>query len=176
MNSHAGLVIGVDAGGTKTTAWLGEIDRGSRNHPLGQGHAGPGNPRAVGFDTVTRELAAAVERAFADAELPVGQVAALCLCVAGAGRPEEQQQLKAWSVSQNVADRVTVTNDAEPILAAASPDNAGIALISGTGSLAWGRTASGQIARVGGWGVSVGRRRQRLCNRGRRASSGCSSG
>jgi N-acetylglucosamine kinase-like BadF-type ATPase len=32
----------------------------------------------------------------------------------------------------------------------------GIALISGTGSLAWGRNGEGQIARSGGWGYMLG--------------------
>jgi N-acetylglucosamine kinase-like BadF-type ATPase len=45
-----------------------------------------------------------------------------------------------------------VCGDAEPVLAAASAGNTGIALICGTGSLAWGRNAAGVIARCGGWG------------------------
>jgi len=51
---------------------------------------------------------------------------------------------------------VRVTGDAEPILAAASPEFWGIALICGTGSLAWGRNQSGETARCGGWGYLLG--------------------
>jgi N-acetylglucosamine kinase-like BadF-type ATPase len=156
MGSRADLVIGVDAGGTKTTAWLGDVDHGSQNQPLGQGHAGPGNPRAVGFDTATQQIAAAIDMARKDAQVPVVPVVSLCLCVAGAGRLQEQERLRAWAGSQQFAEQVTVTNDAEPILAAASPDNIGIALISGTGSLAWGRNADGCVERVGGWGYLFG--------------------
>ena len=57
---------------------------------------------------------------------------------------------------KGIAKTVRVTGDAEPILAAAAPDNCGIALICGTGSLAWGRNSAGQIARAGGWGYLMG--------------------
>src|SRR5207248_5814443 len=49
-----------------------------------------------------------------------------------------------------------VTGDAEPILAAASPDTCGVALICGTGSMAWGRNTAGKTARCGGWGYLIG--------------------
>ena len=146
------LAIGVDAGGTKTTAWLGAADGDFGAPPLGTGQAGPGNPRAAGFERATREIAAAIQAAWNDADLVVAPVEGLCLCVAGAGRPQEQNQLRLWAHSRGIANTVIVTGDAEPILAAATPDSVGIALISGTGSLAWGRTSDGRVERVGGWG------------------------
>jgi N-acetylglucosamine kinase-like BadF-type ATPase len=48
-----------------------------------------------------------------------------------------------------------VVHDAELILATAGV-RAGIALISGTGSVAWGRTHTGAQARAGGWGYLLG--------------------
>ncbi|MEO2017300.1 MAG: BadF/BadG/BcrA/BcrD ATPase family protein [Fuerstiella sp.] len=153
---HDRLVIGVDAGGTSTVAWIGEVSRATSDSPLGQGQAGPGNPRAVGFDQATQAITAAIRSAFEEAKLTAAPVASVCLCVAGAGRAEEQEQLKVWAESQGFADCVTVTDDAEPIIAAASPDSVGIALISGTGSLALGRNADGLMDRVGGWGYLFG--------------------
>ncbi|MCP4175429.1 MAG: N-acetylglucosamine kinase [Fuerstiella sp.] len=154
--SHNNLVIGVDAGGTSTLAWLSKVGGTIADAPLSKGHAGPGNPRAVGFAAATQAIAAAVSSAFADAALAPSRVASLCLCVAGAGRATEQEQLSGWADSQGFADCVTVTDDAQPILAAASSDGVGIALISGTGSLALGRSASGRLDRVGGWGHLLG--------------------
>ncbi len=49
-----------------------------------------------------------------------------------------------------------VTHDALPVLAAGTPDGIGVAIISGTGSLAFGRNAAGQTARAGGWGYLIG--------------------
>ena len=61
-----------------------------------------------------------------------------------------------WAESRGIGYMLKVTGDAEPILAAASENNCGIALICGTGSLAWGRNERGQTARCGGWGYLIG--------------------
>ena len=50
---------------------------------------------------------------------------------------------------------VQVVHDTELILATAELTT-GIALIAGTGSVAWGRDASGAVARAGGWGYLLG--------------------
>lgn len=154
-NPPAELVIGVDAGGSSTVAWLSDLNA-DRAEPLGQGLAGPGNPRAIGFNDATEQIANAISSAFADARLPMAPVAGLSLCVAGAGREDEQRQLHEWAKLRGLADHIQVSHDAAPILAAASADNVGIALISGTGSLAWGRNAEGDTERAGGWGYLFG--------------------
>jgi glucosamine kinase len=51
--------------------------------------------------------------------------------------------------------RISVVHDARLVLSAAQVDE-GIALISGTGSVAYGRTAGGREALAGGWGWQVG--------------------
>jgi N-acetylglucosamine kinase-like BadF-type ATPase len=150
------LLIGVDGGGTKTVAWLAPLDDDSNTIVLGRGQAGPGNPRAAGFDVAQSNIAAAIEAAFADAKLPQATAAAACFGLAGAGREVEQQRIANWAQNQGIATAVRVVGDAEPILAAASPDNCGVALICGTGSLAWGRNRAGQVARSGGWGYLMG--------------------
>ncbi|MCA9183491.1 MAG: hypothetical protein KDA51_18650, partial [Planctomycetales bacterium] len=177
------LVIGVDAGGTKTSAWLGRIrmppqpgkpDQHSNTlenstavrdqvEVLGQGLAGPGNPRAVGFKTATDNMRQAVEAAFACAQCEMSPAAALCMGAAGAGRPEEQARLESWCMAAGLALRAKATGDARPVLASAYADRTlrelknmyGIALICGTGSMAWGCDASRE-ARSGGWGYLLG--------------------
>ncbi len=155
-NTPDPLVLGVDGGGTKTVAWLAPLDDVGSGEILGRGHAGPGNPRAAGFETAQANIEAAIAAAFADARLPQQTVATACFGLAGAGRAAEQEQITAWALARGIARRVQVTGDAEPILAAAAPDNVGIALISGTGSLAFGRNAAGETARCGGWGYLLG--------------------
>jgi N-acetylglucosamine kinase-like BadF-type ATPase len=154
--STSALIIGVDGGGTKTLAWLAPLDDAQNTIVLGRGHAGPGNPRAAGFDVAQANIAAAIEAAFTDAKLPVTTAAAVCFGLAGAGRESEQTRIANWAVARGIAAKVRVVGDAEPILAAASPENCGIALICGTGSLAWGRNRAGEIARAGGWGYLLG--------------------
>jgi len=151
------ILIGVDGGGTKTVAWLAPLDDDTNSIVLGRGQAGPGNPRAVGFDVAQTNIAAAIDAAFADANLPrATAAAAACFGLAGAGREIEQQRITTWATERGIARAVRVVGDAEPILAAASPDNCGVALICGTGSLAWGCNRAGEVGRCGGWGYLLG--------------------
>jgi N-acetylglucosamine kinase-like BadF-type ATPase len=150
------LLLGIDGGGTKTVAWLAPLDDAANTIVLGRGQAGPGNPRAAGFETAQQNIAAAITAAYTDANLPQNTAAAACFSLAGAGREIEQRRIADWAAQQGLAQTVRVTGDAEPILAAASPDHSGVALICGTGSLAWGRNSAGQVARAGGWGYLMG--------------------
>ena len=49
-----------------------------------------------------------------------------------------------------------VVTDVELVLAAGAPDGIGIALVAGTGSIAFGRAPNGRTARAGGWGHLFG--------------------
>jgi N-acetylglucosamine kinase-like BadF-type ATPase len=149
------LVLGIDGGGTKTACRLAPLDDGS-GMVLGRGTAGPGNPRAAGFETAQANIDAAVAAAFADAKLPRATVAAACLSLAGAGRASEQDQMAKWAESRSLATKIVVTDDCEPILAAAGEGLSKVALIAGTGSLCVGRTPDGRRARAGGWGYLLG--------------------
>ncbi|MFV0445616.1 MAG: N-acetylglucosamine kinase [Planctomycetaceae bacterium] len=156
MTSKLDLVIGVDGGGTKTVAWLAPTAGRRDELPFGVGEAGPGNPRAVGFDTAQHNIALAVRRAWDNAGLTPAVAAAACLGLAGAGRPEEQQAIEVWARKHEVARHVQVTHDAEIILAAGTRRADGIALICGTGSFAWGKNSTGACERSGGWGYLFG--------------------
>lgn len=162
----AQLALGVDGGGSKTVAWLGQrkdAEPGIECDPLvlgiavlGIGEGGPSNQRAVGFESACRQILLAIENAFRHAGLGQECLSQACFCLAGAGREEERTRVIRWAVETGIARSVHVVHDGEAMLAAAdisAGDNiAGISLISGTGSLAWGRTSQGRTARCGGWG------------------------
>jgi N-acetylglucosamine kinase-like BadF-type ATPase len=156
MAEASGYLIGVDGGGTKTVAWLVRLSVDGGEVVLGKGQAGPGNPRAVGFEVAQTNIEAAIAAAFAEARLPRTAARAACLGLAGAGRTSEQEQIQTWAVSRGIAEQVDVVADIEPVLAAASPENIGVALVCGTGSLVWGRNRAGETARCGGWGYLLG--------------------
>ena len=52
--------------------------------------------------------------------------------------------------------RCLVVNDALVALEAGAPDQPGVVVISGTGSIAYGRNREGEAARAGGWGYVLG--------------------
>lgn len=145
------LVLGIDGGGTRTRAQLADFDAAS----LATGEAGTSNPLVHGIAAAQHELELAITRAFENAGVPRQRVAALVMGLGGAGRTQEQLELKEWTRTL-FAGRVAVKNDGEIALAAGTRENWGVALIAGTGSFAWGRSWAGEVARAGGWGYMIG--------------------
>lgn len=149
------VYLGVDGGGSKTLAVI--VDNEGRE--LGRGLAGSGNQSIVGTTQAALSIRAAVDAAVEAA----GSVSAdgagglhirkAWLGMAGVDRPSDFEML--YPEVAGLADQVQLTNDAELLLGAL--DNAvGIALISGTGSIALGRNAQGIVKRTGGWGHVIG--------------------
>jgi N-acetylglucosamine kinase-like BadF-type ATPase len=150
------LVIGVDGGGTRSTAQLVErLDDGSLR-TLGTGDSGPSNPRSVGLTAAMTSIDEAIANAFAAAGLERRAVASCCLALSGAGRPEEQEAVTRAATALSLADRIEVTHDADSLLVAGVPELAGIAVIAGTGSMVFGRSEDGRTVRAGGWGWLLG--------------------
>jgi N-acetylglucosamine kinase-like BadF-type ATPase len=52
--------------------------------------------------------------------------------------------------------RTLVVNDALVALEAGAPNQPGVVIVAGTGSIAYGRNRSAQAARAGGWGYLIG--------------------
>ena len=168
-SSQTAYILGIDGGGTKTVAWLAaKVDGSPQRDPIivGKGVSGPSNQRAIGPVEATHNLDVAIDAAFMDAGLPRATVASACLGLAGADRNSDRSVIIEWAQFSRLADRFEVVNDAVPLLHANGGDGCGVALIAGTGSLAWGRNSRGEIARSGGWGylfsdegsaVSIGR-------------------
>lgn len=146
----------VDAGGTKTAAWLVDLSRPDGDQIIGRGRSSAGNPLSVGFRGATESIRAAVELARDDAgRLPVCASRAI-LSIAGAANPDLCEQFIQWTRSSGLAERVAVVSDVLPVLAAGSDDCCGVALIAGTGSVAYGRARDGRMHLRGGWGYLLG--------------------
>jgi N-acetylglucosamine kinase-like BadF-type ATPase len=98
-----------------------------------------------------------VDRRVTELLASLGRVrpAACCAGAAGAEVAEGRARLENLLAHLLPDCRVSVVHDARLILAAAGVES-GIALISGTGSVAFGRTGDGREARRGGWGWMIG--------------------
>ena len=151
-----GFVIGVDAGGTKTLALLAAPD----GTLIGRGAAGPGNYQSAGADAALAALEAAISAAVDSAGKVAGAkdfaIAALCLGMAGVDRPEDRAWISTWAQRRFPNTQLRIANDAQLVLAAGTPENTGIAVISGTGSMVYAAGAQGISARAGGWGYLLG--------------------
>ncbi len=150
------LVLGVDGGGTKTLAWLAECDKQGEARILGRGTAGSSNIVAVGLELALENLALSVEQAFADARLAITPLAAGVFALAGSGTAEAQRQILDFLEQQFSIASTEVIHDGQAVLQAGTPDGWGIAMIAGTGAVAYGKNQQGESAVVGGWGYWFG--------------------
>lgn len=150
------LVLGIDGGGTKTVAWLADRDPAGDRSVIGRGISGPANPQTVGLAKAAQSVGRAVAAAFEDAAVELAPVSAAVLALAGSDRDENRTFLQDWAKRRRLARRFRLVNDAVAVLAAGSPDGSGVALIAGTGSLAFGLNPAGHTARAGGWGFRFG--------------------
>ncbi|MBN9122582.1 MAG: N-acetylmuramic acid 6-phosphate etherase [Planctomycetes bacterium] len=154
-NGKEELVLGIDGGGTRTVVFL--ASRNGRGWKLlGRGEAGPSNRQAIGTTAALAALDEATGLAFTAAGRARCKVRAACLGLAGAGRPGDQEIVREWAARSRLAACVQVIEDAALLLAAGTPDGWGVAVVAGTGSMAFARSAEGRTARSGGWGPLLG--------------------
>jgi N-acetylglucosamine kinase-like BadF-type ATPase len=145
---RSSLFLGVDGGGTKTLAVMVDADGRER----GRGAAGSGNQSAVGLERAVANIVQAVTEAAAQAGA-AGPCTVAWIGLAGVDRPDDRARLIPRLAP--LAAHVHVTNDGE--LALSGLEGAvGVALVAGTGSIAFGRNAAGEKARAGGWGHLIG--------------------
>ena len=142
-------IIGIDAGGTKTVCLLADADGTVVSRSRGTG----ANLQAVGELQVEKVLHEVMEQAIGDRGVVP---AAICLGIAGVDRPEDQAVIQAIMKRIGFKARILIVNDALVALEAGAPGQPGVVVISGTGSIAYGRNAAGQAARSGGWGYVLG--------------------
>lgn len=143
------FVLGIDAGGTKTVCFLadaaGTIIAESR---------GPGaNLQASGELHVEKVLHDLMEEALGDRDIVP---AAICLGIAGVDRPDDSAIVRGIMRRIGYKTRTLIVNDALVALEAGAPAQAGVVIISGTGSISYGRNKENQGARAGGWGHVLG--------------------
>ncbi|MFM8270877.1 MAG: N-acetylglucosamine kinase [Gemmata sp.] len=151
--TDAQFVLGIDGGASHTVAVLADARTGAA---LGRGESGPSNIQAVGVGSALHELNAAVVAAFRAAGAPRRKVAAAALGLAGVDRSEGSDVVRGWAELVELSDRLTVANDATLLFAAGTPEGWGLAIIAGTGSIAFTLDRDGRDARAGGWGYLLG--------------------
>ncbi|MDZ4659322.1 MAG: BadF/BadG/BcrA/BcrD ATPase family protein [Bythopirellula sp.] len=156
MSANTSLILGVDGGGTKTDACLAQVGPAGEETILGQGQAGSSNVKAVGAEKALANLSQAIDQAWSTAQLPRDCVAGAVFGLSGAGRPETQQLIQNWAREKNIAEQVRVVHDALPVLIAGTPLGHGVALIAGTGAVAFAADRQNNTAVTGGWGYWFG--------------------
>jgi N-acetylglucosamine kinase-like BadF-type ATPase len=145
------LFLGVDGGQSSTIALIGD----EAGRVLGKGQGGPCNHvgAAEGRAKLIGAVGECVANACAQAQLDPAQVRYEAACFGMSGGPDDKEALLAEILP---AGKLVLTHDGSIALSGATAGEPGIAVIAGTGSIVFGRSADGRTARAGGWGYIFG--------------------
>jgi N-acetylglucosamine kinase-like BadF-type ATPase len=153
--SEEGYLVGVDGGQTATRALIARFDRSV----LGQGTGGPLTHFQAqgGFAQNRAAIQAAILGACDDAGIAWHNVRSIALGLTGVQLDAPEAPTVERIVREVLSpEAVTVVPDYVSNLAGASCGEPGIVVIAGSGSIAYGVTADGRDALVGGYGFLVG--------------------
>lgn len=145
------LFLGVDAGGTRTRAVLAD----ATGSVLGVGAAGTGNWQAVGAVAAGAAIADATTCALAQAGVAAGAVSGAFFGLAGVRTEAERAVMRAEIARLGLGGPFDLAGDLAAAHAGALAGGAGVVVIAGTGSAAWGKNAAGESWQAGGWGWLV---------------------
>lgn len=167
------LVLGIDAGGTKTAATIGDA-----HHVFGHAVVGPGNLHVISEADLIRTLQVAVRRAIQKStkhirqhirqqlgvkrgiprqhitfqSIVVGMAGIDCATDEQKARRIVHRALAQWAHSHT---QWNVVNDVEIVLRSGSQQSYGMAIIAGTGAHGYAINKSGQSAHVSGLGYAI---------------------
>jgi glucosamine kinase len=149
--------LGIDGGGTKTRCVLAD-----ETMVLATAMYGGSNIVRLGETQARETLHTAVRQICATANISPAQISAICIGAAGADRPAIAAKIRMILVElisetahETALPKIEVVGDMTIALEAACGAGPGVIAIAGTGSIAYGRDATGHTARAGGWGFAV---------------------
>lgn len=144
------LYLGIDGGGTKTTCAVGD-DTSVFGVATGPGS----NVIRLGEAQARAGLQSAISQACCQADVSPLRVQSVCVGVAGASNPEVNATVRQMVRQILPNAEVNVVGDMVIAMEAALHGHPGVVVISGTGSIAYGRNQLGHTARAGGWGFAI---------------------
>lgn len=146
------FLVGIDGGGTKTECLIAALD----GVALGRAISGASSLMHCSPQEVERHLAEAIHTALQQAGIGHQDVCrAVCGGFAAAGRSSVRLTLQ--QMLQTLLPRVPqiILPDVRIAFEGATAGKPGVVVIAGTGSIALGRTESGEEKRAGGWGPDI---------------------
>jgi N-acetylglucosamine kinase-like BadF-type ATPase len=151
------FVIGIDGGGTKSTALMVGMD----GTVLTECTGGPTQIQVVGLKQASIELFELIKECCNKTGSKSDSIESVTMGVAGAGRVSDRVDLTNAILSLGLKKKFPIKNlrvetDAQIALEASFAGGPGICVIAGTGSIALYRTEDGKVLRTGGWGRMLG--------------------
>jgi N-acetylglucosamine kinase-like BadF-type ATPase len=144
-------ILGIDGGGTHLSGCLIDLS--------GEVLAFAAHPPAS-FPKLKEQIAEPIAKLLRElqacAGLPFTPAYAAGFCSTGIGRASEREIAERVLREKNLVEKIVAESDFLAALTGAFGGGPGIIVIAGTGAVAVGRTPSGDILRVGGWGYLLG--------------------
>ncbi|MBN1476596.1 hypothetical protein JXA47_07585 [Candidatus Sumerlaeota bacterium] len=145
-------IIGIDGGATSTKAVVAD----SEGRVVARAEGACISPYLLPGAQIEANLRAICRELLAAAGVTPSDIRGVCLGVSGCEREEDRACLAQISERVLPGVRAEVVNDAVIALVGGCGGMEGVIVISGTGSIALGRTADGHMARAGGYGHLLG--------------------
>lgn len=142
-------MLGIDAGGSKTVAWLADQE----GRVLGEGRGSGANLHSAGELATEKALYEVIHGALGDRPAMPEVVA---VGMAGMDRPDDEAVVRGILRRLGCRGQIVAVNDAHIALVAGADEAPGLVIIAGTGSIAYGIGPAGTAARAGGWGEVYG--------------------
>lgn len=142
-------MLGIDAGGSKTVAWLADQE----GRVIGEGRGPGANLHSAGELATEKTLYDVMHDALGDRPSMPEVVA---VGMAGMDRPDDEAVVRGILRRLGCRGQIVAVNDAHIALVAGADEMPGVVVIAGTGSIAYGIGPAGTAARAGGWGEVYG--------------------
>ena len=147
------LFFGIDGGGTYSRIAL----INEKNEIISSAEAGSTNIYSVSIEEACGNIAILLDSALQNAGLVINDIASGCMGSAGLGREDDLAVYRGFFVKLFGGKfPVKLCSDAEILLCGGLRETEGYCLIAGTGSIAMGRSKTGEIVRAGGHGYLLG--------------------
>ena len=147
-----GYIIGIDGGGTKTVGILTD-DNGECIHII---QAGPSNYHVVGIELTHEALSEIITELCSHVGKTPLESIPICIGMAGLGREDDRIVIGQICNEIGINENRILTHDAHIALVGGTGRQAGVIVISGTGSIVYGINENGKEVRAGGWGYLLG--------------------
>lgn len=145
--------IGIDGGGTKTEALLGD----NKGNLLAFAVGGSTNLKSRSPENIRKCIHDIISTLLLESKLETTQIQGVFVSTAGGDREEDRSRWIQWIDEKLKNIRIQVENDAVGALASGTFGKQGMVVIAGTGSIAYSfREERRKPIRVGGWGYLFG--------------------
>jgi len=151
------FIVGVDGGGTKTHAVITD----KQGNILAEHFGGPSNFQIIGVEKAAETIFSLIRSCCKSVDASTENLFSVACGLTGAGRVGDQQRMaeglrRYARRKKSPLNNIIIESDARIALEGAFKGGAGIILIAGTGSIAFGKDEQERIHRVGGWGRILG--------------------